>query len=157
MSLSEVMRGKEPIEAITFSLLEVKKKEAAELEELTRQFLEQGGKITQLRINQAAIDTAKMQLVIDEITGQIDFDRSKKIANQKKCADECQQEFYAGRNRSKDRSEHGQNIKLRKGGYCCEISKFVSPVYPPTEEGRQQAIKWRDETRLKLKMQPAEY
>lgn len=89
--------------------------------------------------------------------GGYDIDRSKKIANQKKGADECQQEFYAGKNRRKERGEHGQNIRLRKGGYYCEISKFISPVYPATEEGRQQAIKWRDETRAKLNMQPAEY
>lgn len=156
MSFQEVMRGKEPIEAVTFSLIEINKMKSAEIEAQTQEFLAKGGKVTPLAINQVAIDTAEMALLVSEFGGY-DMTRSKKIANQNKGADECQQEFYAGKNRRKEKCPHGQNIKLRKSGYYCEIAKFTSPMYPKTEEGRQQAIKWRDETRLKLNMQPAEY
>lgn len=156
MSFQEVMRGKEPIEAVTFSLIEINKMKSAEIEAQTQEFLANGGRVTTLSINQAAIDAAEMALLVNEFGGY-DIDRSKKIANQKKNPDECHQEFYAGKNRRKQRCPHGQNIKLRANGYYCEIAKFTSPVYPKTEEGRQQALKWRDETRVKLNMQPAEY
>lgn len=156
MSFQEVMRGKEPIEAVTFSMIEAKKLESEKLEKEVQAFLASGGSIQNLAINQAAIDTAEMALLVNEFGGY-DIDRSKKIANQKKNPDECHQQFYAGKNRRKEKCIHGQNIKLRKNGYYCEIAKFTSPVYPKTEEGRQQALKWRDEMRLKLNMQPAEY
>lgn len=39
MSLSEVMRGREPIEAITFSMIETNKIKAAEIEAQTQEFL----------------------------------------------------------------------------------------------------------------------
>lgn len=156
MSLHEVMKGKEPIEAVTFSLIETKKREAAALERKVQEFLAGGGKIQNLDINQAAIDTAEMALLVNEFGGY-DLTRSKKIANQKKHTEDMHQDFYAGKNRRKERCIHGQNIKLRKNGYYCEIAKFTSPVYPPTEEGRAQAIAWRDQMRVKLNMTPAEY
>lgn len=156
MSLQEVMRGREPIEAVTFSLIESKKRESAELEREIQAFLDGGGKIQNLDINQAAIDATEMALLVNEFGGY-DIDRSKKVASQKKNLEKGHEQFYAGNNRRKDKCEHGQNIKMRKNGYYCEIAKFTSPVYPLTDEGKQQAIKWRDETRVKLNMKPAEY
>lgn len=156
MSLHEVRMGREPIEAVTFSLLAKKKAEAERLEKEIQDFLVNGGKIQNLDIKQAAIDTAEMALLVNEFGGY-DISRSKKIANQKKSTEDMHQQFYGGKNRRKERCIHGQNIKLRKNGYYCEIAKFTSPVYPPTEEGRKQAIVWRDQMRVKLNMTPAEY
>lgn len=156
MSLHEAMKGNETIEAKTYSILETKKRESAELEKEVQEFLASGGKIQNLDIKQAAIDATEMALLLNEFGGY-DLTRSKKIANQKRNAEDMHQDFYAGKNRRKEKGAHGQNIRLRKNGYYCEIAKFTSPVYPPTEEGRAQAIVWRDQMRVKLNMTPAEY
>lgn len=46
MSLHEVIKGREPIEAATYSILESNKIRAAEIEAQTQEYLAKGGKIT---------------------------------------------------------------------------------------------------------------
>lgn len=148
MSLHEVMKGREPIEAVTFSLIEANKLKSAEIEAQTQEFLAKGGKVTTLSINQAAIDTKEMALLVNEFDGY-DIDRSKKIASQKKKFDID----HFGENRAKQRSPYGQNITKTKYGKYIAVVAQQNKTFATPEEARE----WRDRQREIHGFPPAEY
>lgn len=73
MSLHEELKNPEPREAFTFSRLSENKKLSEELERQMDEFLAKGGKISQGKIGELAQD----RVLINEFTGQNDFDRRK--------------------------------------------------------------------------------
>lgn len=155
MSFQEVMRGKEPIEAVTFSLIEAKKLESNELEKLTQEFLAGGGKITDCDSGKSTHDFSTMPALINEFSGKLDVDRVAKVINQKKKKSYSTEgeHFYAGENRTRNKSPYGQNIvKTKYNRYMANVGN-QHKTFLTNEEARW----WRDDKRKLLGLPPAEY
>lgn len=152
MSLHEVMKGKEPIEAVTFSLIGAKKRESAELEREVQAFLAAGGKIQTANNGEVALDFSTMPALINEFSGKLDVDRVAKVISKKK-KPEGVDHFYAGENRTKKKSAYGQNIKITKSGrYQVSICNMHRAF-----DTQEEAVTWRNRQREILGLQPAEY
>lgn len=156
MSFQEVMRGREPIEAVTFSLIESKKLESNELEKLTQEFLAGGGKITDCDSGKVALDFSVVPALINEFSGKLDIDRAEKLAKKSRKKEDIENDlarFDTSKVRNRNRSPHGQNIKKTPSGkYQVSIANFHDTF--DTEELAKAA---RDHRRKVMGLKPAEY
>ena len=156
MSFQEVMRGKEPIEAVTFSLIEAKKRESEDLDQLIQNFIANGGKITDCDSGKVALDFSTMPALINEFSGKLDIDRAEKLAKKSRKKEEVETDlarFDTSKVRTRNRSPYGQNIKKTSSGrYQVSIANFHDTF--DTEELAKAA---RDHRRKVMGLPPAEY
>ena len=152
MSLHEVIKGREPIEAVTFTQIGAKKRESAELEREVQAFLAAGGKIQTANNGEVALDFSTMPALINEFSGKLDVDRVAKVISKKK-KPEGVDHFYSGENRTKKKSAYGQNITKTKYGKYIAVVAHQNKTFATPESARE----WRDRQREIHGFPPAEY
>jgi hypothetical protein len=122
MSLHEIRLGKEPIEAITFSLIEKNKAKSDELNNQVDEFIANGGKVKEIPVGVIAAT----KYIANEFSGENaaeQFDKVREVARKKRIRASMNAKFFPT---NQDNIYHSD---ANKDKFVVIIGKYISKQF----------------------------